>query len=111
MTRIMFLALAATATLAACNKADHTIVAGPDDTPDSNIASAGPVALPPSITATKSYRCGNNTVVYVNWMSDGSAHVKKSMEDVGTAIAPGSPALKGDAKSSSITYNGQECNA
>ena len=50
-------------------------------------------------------------MVYVNWMSDGSAHVKKSVEDVGTAVPAGSPALKGDAKASTITYNGQECNA
>ena len=70
-----------------------------------------PSALPPSITATKSYRCGNNTVVYVNWMSDGSARVKKTMDDVGVAVPAGSPTLKGDAKTSSITYNGQDCSA
>jgi hypothetical protein len=44
-------------------------------------------------------------------MSDGSARVKKSMEDVGVAVPAGSPALKGGAKASAITYNGQECNA
>lgn len=113
MTRTLLLALAATASLAACNKQDHTIVAGgPDESMENGAnVSTAPVALPPSISASKSYRCGNNAIVYVDWMSDGSARVKKSKEDVGTAVPAGSASLKGDAKSSTITYNGQECSA
>ena len=112
MTRTLLIALAATASLAACNKQDHTIVAGPDDSMDSgaNVA-ATPVALPPSIAASKSYRCGDNKLVYVDWMSDGSARVKTSKEDVGVAVPAGSASLKGDAKASSITYNGESCSA
>ena len=111
MTRTLLIALAATASLAACNKQDHTIVAGPDDSMDNGANSTTPVALPPSITASKSYRCGNNAVVYVDWMSDGSARVKKSKEDLGVAVPAGSASLKGDAKASAITYNGESCTA
>ena len=75
-----------------------------------NVA-ATPVALPPSIAASKSYRCGDNKLVYVDWMSDGSARVKTSKEDVGVAVPAGSASLKGDAKASSITYNGESCSA
>jgi len=67
------------------------------------------VQLPPSISASKSYRCADNTVVYVDWLSDGSARVKKSRGEVGTPVPADSPDLKGDSKSSSVTYKGQSC--
>jgi hypothetical protein len=115
MTRTPLLIIAAAAVaLAGCGKENHTIVAGPDvdDNQPANVAANGPVALPPSIAASKSYRCADNTLIYVDWMSDGTAHVKKSRDEVGgTPIAAGSPDLKGDPKSSSITFKGQSCKA
>jgi hypothetical protein len=76
MTRTpLLIMLAATAALAGCNKENHTIVAGPPGD-DVNAAANAPIALPPSIQSSKTYRCADNSVVYVDWMSDGSAHVK-----------------------------------
>jgi curli biogenesis system outer membrane secretion channel CsgG len=113
MTRTpLLVAIAAAAALAGCGKENHTIVAGPDAGDNSaNTASAAPVQLPPSIAASKSYRCKDNKVIYVDWLSDGSARVKTSKEDVGTAVAAGAADLTGDAKASSITYKGQSCKA
>ena len=37
-----------------------------------NIAANAPVALPPSITGSKSYRCKDNKLIYIDWMSDGT---------------------------------------
>ena len=111
MTRpLTLLALVAAAALAGCNNEDHTIVAGPgaDDEPMNNVG----VVLPPSIQASKAYRCKDNSLVYIDWLSDGSARVKKSREEVGgTPLPPGDPSLQGDAKTASITYKGQSCNA
>ena len=72
MTRTpLILALAAAAALAGCNKENHTIVAGgPQEEPENTVAEAN-VTLPPSIAASKVYRCADNDVVYVDWMSDG----------------------------------------
>jgi hypothetical protein len=111
MTRTpLLIALAAAAALAGC-KENHTIVAGePDDGNETHVATNGPVALPPSITASKTYRCKDNKLVYIDWMSDGSARVKKTREEVGTAVTPGGE-LKGDSKAASISYNGQSCKA
>ena len=113
MTRTpMLIMLAAAAALAGCNKENHTIVAGPDTGDNAtNSAAKAPVALPPSITASKVYRCADNAVVYVNWLSDGSANVKSKPTDIGTPIAAGSPDLKGNASSASITYKGKTCKA
>jgi hypothetical protein len=71
MTRTpLLITLAAAAALAGCNKQDHTIIAGGPDSGDSNAAANAPVALPPTIAATKIYRCADNAVVYVDWLSD-----------------------------------------
>lgn len=112
MTRTpMLIILAAAAALAGCNKESHTIVAGPDGEDNAtNVAAKTPVALPPSITSTKIYRCADSSLLYVDWMSDGSAHVKHKKDEVGgTPVAAGSPDLKGDATAASITYKGQTC--
>ena len=110
MTRpLIIIALAAAAALAGCNKEEHNIVAGPDlgDEPTNNVG----VVLPPSIQASKAYRCKDNSLIYVDWLSDGTARVKKTREEVGTTLPAGDKSLTGDAKAASITYNGQSCKA
>ena len=112
MTRTLtILSLAAAAALAGCNKEDHTIVAGPGaDEPEVN-AEAANVVLPPAIAASKSYRCKDNSLIFVDWLSDGTARVKKDRNEVGTTVTPADAAspLKGDPKAASVTYNGQSC--
>ena len=80
MTRTpLMLMLAAAAALAGCNKESHTIVAGgePGDNEANATAANANVQLPPSILATKLYRCADNTVVTVDYLSDNkSANVK-----------------------------------
>ena len=114
MTRTLtILTLAAAAALAGCNKEDHTIVAGPGaDEPEANVAAAN-VVLPPAISASKTYRCKDNSLVYVDWLSDGTARVKKDKSEVGTTVTPADAAspLKGDAQAATVSYNGQSCKA
>ena len=110
MTRKTLLALGVAAALAGCNKQDHTIVAGPQIVDDNPPASNQPVALPPAVTASKSYRCKDNSLVYIDWLSDGTARVKKTRDEVGTSVTPGTE-LKGDGKAATISYNGQSCKA
>ena len=111
MTRIItILTLAAAAALVGCNE-NHNIVAGGEPDEGTNAAANGSVQLPPSIVSSKIYRCGDNKLIYVDWMSDGSAHVKKSRDEVGVAVAPNAPELKGNAQAVSITYSGQSCKA
>ena len=107
----MLIMLVAAAALAGCNKENHTIVADGPDTDNLAAASNTPVALPPSISSSKSYRCDDNTLIYIDWMSDGSAHVKLKRGEIPTSIAAGSPDLKGDAKAATVTYKGQNCKA
>ena len=43
-------------------------------------------------------------------MSDGTARVKKTREEVGTTVTPGTE-LKGAPSGATISYNGQSCKA
>ena len=71
----LMLMLAAAAALAGCNKENHTIVAGgePGDNEATNMAANANVQLPPSIIATKLYRCADNSVVTVDYLSDNKS--------------------------------------
>ncbi|MDQ3246582.1 MAG: hypothetical protein M3Q52_06785 [Pseudomonadota bacterium] len=111
MTRkLTIIAIAAATALAGCNNEDHNIVAGevPDPMADEP-ANAAPVVLPPSIQASKVYRCKDNSVLYVDWLSDGKARVKTKPNAIATTAEEG--AVTGDATTPTITYNGQSCKA
>jgi uncharacterized lipoprotein YajG len=117
MTRTpLLLALIATAALAGCNKENHTIIAGPDDdaanrAPPMN----GPVTLPPSILASKSYRCKDNSIVFIDWLSDNkSANYRAKRTDTPVTLSapqPGQPmvadgySLTGTSPGSTITLS------
>jgi len=90
MTRsTLALCIVAAAALAGCNKQDHTIVAGgdPDYANETNGMANGPVALPPSIVASKIYRCADNNVVYVDYLSDNkSANIRAKVDGEPTNV-------------------------
>ena len=71
--------------LGACNSEPENLVGG--GTPDpmaTELAGAPPVELPPAIAATKTYRCGDNSVVSIDWLADNkSANLR-----VGGATTP-----------------------
>ena len=114
MTRTLtIVTLLAAAALAGCNSEDHTIVsdpAGPD--PMANSLN-GDVVLPPAISASKSYRCKDNSLVSIDWLSDGTARIKSDTPGQGTTVTPGAEGspLTGDPKAATVTYNGQSCKA
>src|SRR6478609_4707638 len=129
MTRTpLIMMLAATAALAGCNKESHTIVSGSPDSGESNSAKNASVQLPPSILATKLYRCADNSVVTVDYLSDNkSANVKagkdgspvqvtsaeagKPMTSADGAISVDGSATGSSAKIAVPGHPAQTCNA
>src|SRR5207253_10462824 len=107
--------LVAAAALAGCGKQDHTIVAGGPEPDDSaNVATNGPVALPPSIVSSKIYRCADNKIVYVDWLSDNkSANIRTEKGGSPTSVTapearqpmtgPAGYSVRGSAAASSAT--------
>jgi hypothetical protein len=70
-------ALAASLILSACNKQPEVIDANPDPMKD-QLANAKPVELPPAIQASRTYRCKDNSLVFIDFMSNNTALVRKA---------------------------------
>lgn len=94
----LILTLIAAAALAGCNE-DHTIVAGPPEGDTNQAVAEANLTLPPSIASSEIYRCADNDVVYVDWLSDGkSANIrpeKTSPPTQVTATEAGKPMTAG----------------
>jgi hypothetical protein len=120
-------AIAALVTLSACDTKPTTIVAGPPDDMADQLNSAKPVELPPAMEASKSYRCKDNSVVYVDWFAGGKQANLKSKKDGAPKMlkadeagkpltAEGGYSLSGSSTAASITVEQpgkgkQDCDA
>ena len=119
MIRKLTLIAAGAVALGACNNSEPEVVGGPSDPMRDQLANAAAVELPPAISASKTYRCKDNSVVRIDWLAqdkgaylhgDGQAqtHVKRAEPVEGEPpstdmVADGGFVLKGDAKAASIT--------
>ncbi len=123
----LLLLVAASAALMACEK--ETIVLGADKKAEvaaANAANAANVVLPPSIAASKIYRCADSSVIYVDWLSDKQSAnfraektgtpVQLKSAVAGEAMTAEGYSLTGDATSTSINItrpgkDAQSCKA
>jgi hypothetical protein len=118
---LTLITLVAAAALAGCDTAPETVTGGPADPQASAIANAvANVQLPPSIVASHKYRCGDNSILSIDWLSDGTTNSARVTPD-GAAVTSLTQAaadtdytaegalLTGDPKSASITFNGKTC--
>ena len=75
------LAMIAAAALAGCNQETQS-----NPTANESVVEA-PIELPPSIAASKIYRCKDNSVVYIDWLSDNkSANVRSERNGAATHV-------------------------
>jgi hypothetical protein len=86
--------------LAACNS-KPTVIQAQDDSDDMKtaVANAAPVTLPPSILATKTFRCADNSVVTVDFYGDNASaaiHQKEGLPITLKAPAAGQPMTGSD---------------
>jgi hypothetical protein len=114
---------AALINLAACGEPE-TITADDYDPQAEALAKATPKELPPSIASSHTYRCKDNSLVSVDFMSDNKTAVLRATKDGSPTLlvapAPGEPfvaegySLSGSGKSINLTQPGkgsQACNA
>ncbi len=115
MYKIVFAAasVAASLSLAACSNEPEVVDTNPDPQA-AELAKAPPVTLPPAIKESKTYRCKDNSLVYVTYMADNvTAMVRDKQEEppVATLKAPaaGEPFVSEgfslSVNGNSITYN------
>ena len=92
MTRTpLLITLLAAAALAGCDNSDHTLVQnGPPDTMANELKNAPPVELPPAIAASKTYRCKDNSLVYIDWFAQNKgANFRADRSALPTQLKPG----------------------
>ncbi|MET0371183.1 MAG: hypothetical protein ABW039_07375 [Sphingobium sp.] len=93
---IPLIAAAGFALLSACNNNDQPeVVGGPADPMAAELANAAPVELPPSVKNSYQYRCKDNSLLFVDFMSDDKTAILRT-EKAGsptklTAAEPGKP--------------------
>ncbi len=115
MYKIVFAAasVAASLSLAACSNEPEVVDPNPDPQA-AELAKAPPVTLPPAIRESKTYRCKDNSLVYVTYLADDvTAMVRDKQEEppVATLKAPaaGQPFVSEgfslSVDGNSITYN------
>ncbi len=90
----------AAAALAGCNNEDHNIVGGPADPQAAELANAAPVELPPMIEASHTYRCKDNSLVYVDFFNNKTtANLREEQNGAPTVLTapePGQPYQSGE---------------
>lgn len=62
--------------LGACSNEPETVVAGPADPDAATVAAAPAVELPPMVTASRTYRCKDNSLVYIDFFNNKTAIYK-----------------------------------
>lgn len=97
--------LLAAAALAGCDKQSHTIVAeNPGDKSAPEVAKIDPASLPPAIEATKSYRCDDGSVAYVDWMADKmTANIRAGKTGTPTQVKTAAAGTPMTAEGASLT--------
>ena len=112
---------AALLALAACKSGPETFNTGTDDPMGAELANAAAVELPPMLKSSHSYRCKDNSLIFVDIMTDDkTANFRTARENPPTALkAPeaGAPYVSADGKTTivseagAVLYNGQSCKA
>lgn len=87
--------------LAGCQRKEEVLDVRPKDSADVQDALSKEVELPPSIAASRQFRCTDNSLLFVDFYSDGrSASVRTAKDGAPirvTAAKAGDPMTGGDA--------------
>ena len=81
---LLFLAPLSMLALAACNKTETP--AEGEAGSDTAVATAAPVEMPPAITASGTYRCADNTILYVDFLGQNEAADIRVGDKAATAV-------------------------
>lgn len=99
--------VAALLSLAACDNQAETLNApGANDPQADQLAKAQPVELPPAIAASRTYRCKDNSLVYIDFYTNNSANVRLgSKEEMPTQVKAAGPDGPMTAEGYSVSGN------
>ena len=118
MHKTPLLAAAASAalfTLSACQKGEPEVVNTYDPQAQA-LQNAAPVQLPPAITDSRTYRCADNSLFYVEFYNNNTAMIRTTRDGTPTQLTQtgGTGPYAGSGQSvsgneSHVTINGKSC--
>ncbi|MBK8374249.1 hypothetical protein [Sphingorhabdus sp.] len=95
-SKLLLIAPLSMLALAACNKTETPAAEG--DAAQTAEAPAAPVELPPSITASATYRCADNTILHVDFLGKNEAADIRVGEKSATAVRVTAPKVEAPAE-------------
>lgn len=81
--------IAALFSLAACNETKTITANEVQDPQAAELAKAPPVELPPSIVASRTYRCKDNSLLYAEFLSNDTVRVRSEQGGTPTTLTAG----------------------
>jgi hypothetical protein len=97
--------VAAILSLAACNSQPETIPAGGTDPQAAELAKAAPVEAPPMIQASRTYRCKDNSLVYIDFYTNNTAQVRSEKGGTPTTLTAAQPGGEYTAEGYTLSGN------
>lgn len=97
--------LAALLALAACNSEPEVIDSNPDPMKE-ELAKAPPVEPPPMIQASNTYRCKDNSLVYIDFYTNDTAQVRTEKGGTPTLVTAAEEGGAYTAEGYSVSGNG-----
>ncbi len=99
--------VAASLLLAACNNAPEVVDTNPDPMKD-ELAKAQPVEAPPMIQASRTYRCKDNSLVYIDFYTNNTAQYRTEKGGAATMLTAAQPGQAYTAEGYSVSGNGPQ---
>lgn len=106
-TTFVAASLAAFLTLAACSSEPEVVDTNPDPQAEA-LANAPPVEAPPMIQASRTYRCRDNSLVYIDFYTNNTARVRAERGEAGTLLTAPEAEQPYTAEGYSVSGSGEQ---
>jgi hypothetical protein len=93
--------------LAACSNEPELVDTNPDPMQD-ELAKAAPVEVPPMIQASRTYRCKDNSLVYIDFYTNNTAQYRTEKGGPATTLTAPAPDQAYTAEGHSVSANAQQ---
>jgi len=93
--------------LTACGKPE-TVTSSDTDPDAAALNAAAPVELPPMVTASRTYRCKDGSLVYVDFLSNNTALYKTEKTGPGTSLTAAEAGQPYTAEGYSVSSDGPQ---
>ena len=101
---IIAASFAAFLSLAACSNEPDVVDTNPDPMKD-ELARAAPVEVPPMIQASRTYRCKDNSLVYIDFYTNNTAQYRTEKGGQATTLTPAGDGQAYTAEGHSVSAN------